>query len=181
MSFGGDEIIGDATLEAENARLKAHVAELEAKNKELLSERATLKRIAFGAPGPGIFTALADVAAFCRGVGQLECRAGDPPALTRRLERWRFLKEEVQELEDAIIENDVVEVADAYADIVYIVLGSALMQIGFDRFVSVWEEVHRSNMAKIVDGETVRREDGKVLKPEGWRPPDIASILKRRG
>ena len=38
-------------------------------------------------------------------------------------------------------------------------------------------EVHRSNMAKLVDGKVLRREDGKVLKPEGWQPPQLAQFI----
>lgn len=100
------------------------------------------------------------------------------PALTRRSMRWRLLKEEVEELEEAIMENDVLEVADAYADIIYIALGSAIMHIGKERFIRVWDEVQRSNMAKCVDGTLRMREDGKILKPEGWTPPDIEGAFK---
>jgi len=41
----------------------------------------------------------------------------------------------------------------------------------------VFAEVHRSNMAKLVDGKVIRREDGKVLKPEGWTPPDVKGAM----
>ena len=41
-----------------------------------------------------------------------------------------------------------------------------------------FNEVHRSNMAKLVDGKVIRREDGKVLKPEGWQPPQLAQFLQ---
>ena len=40
-----------------------------------------------------------------------------------------------------------------------------------------FNEVHRSNMAKLVDGKVIRRDDGKVLKPEGWQPPQLAQFL----
>jgi predicted HAD superfamily Cof-like phosphohydrolase len=40
-----------------------------------------------------------------------------------------------------------------------------------------FNEVHRSNMAKLVDGKVLRRDDGKVLKPEGWQPPQLAQFL----
>lgn len=39
-------------------------------------------------------------------------------------------------------------------------------------------EIHRSNMAKLVDGKVVRRDDGKILKPQGWTPPDLATVLE---
>lgn len=108
----------------------------------------------------------------------LQNRDRHSPALVRRSSRWRLLKEEVEELEEAIMENDIVEAADAYADIIYIVLGSAIMHIGVERFCRVWDEVQRSNMDKCVDGKIVMRGDGKVLKPEGWTPPDIEKALK---
>lgn len=71
---------------------------------------------------------------------------------------------------------DHVEAADALADIVYVCLGAANeFGIPLDK---VWEEVHRSNMAKIgPNGEVKRRADGKVIKPEGWVGPDIKKVL----
>jgi predicted HAD superfamily Cof-like phosphohydrolase len=127
----------------------------------------------------GINGALEDVHAFAMALSDdlVQDRGRLPPALVRRVGRWRLLKEEVDELEEAIMENDIVGVADAYADIIYIVLGSAIAHLGKDRFARVWEAVHASNMAKIVDGKVVVREDGKVLKPDGWRPPAIAAAL----
>jgi predicted HAD superfamily Cof-like phosphohydrolase len=44
----------------------------------------------------------------------------------------------------------------------------------------VFEEVHRSNMAKLVDGKPLKRADGKVIKPEGWTPPDIEGVIKKQ-
>lgn len=67
---------------------------------------------------------------------------------------------------------DTVEVADALADIDYVTQGAALT-FGIPQD-AVFDEVHRSNMAKV--GGPVR-EDGKKLKPEGWTPPDIAGVL----
>jgi predicted HAD superfamily Cof-like phosphohydrolase len=46
---------------------------------------------------------------------------------------------------------------------------------------SAWGAVHLSNMAKLVDGKAIRRHDGKLLKPEGWQPPDIAGVLADHG
>jgi predicted HAD superfamily Cof-like phosphohydrolase len=68
-----------------------------------------------------------------------------------------------------------VEIADALADIIYIACGTAVSYgIPLDR---LFAEVHRSNMAKLVDGKVIRRSDGKVQKPEGWAPPNVKSIL----
>jgi predicted HAD superfamily Cof-like phosphohydrolase len=89
--------------------------------------------------------------------------------------RSNLLREEFREYLEAEEENDLVEVADALADIIYIACGTALSYgIPLD---AVFKEVHRSNMAKLVDGKVLRRDDGKVLKPAGWSPPDIASII----
>ena len=54
-----------------------------------------------------------------------------------------------------------------------LVLNHGMQGIYDDAF----NEVHRSNMAKLVDGKVLRREDGKVLKPEGWQPPQLAQFL----
>lgn len=70
---------------------------------------------------------------------------------------------------------DLVAAADALADIIYVVEGTNL-EFGIDG-KEVFEEVHRSNMAKA--GGPVR-EDGKRLKPPGWKPPDVAGVLRRQ-
>ena len=134
-------------------------------------------------PPSGIEGAVHDVLAFAEATGDhlVGNRDPHPPALVRRKSRLNLLREEMRELEDAVIDNDVGEVADAYADIIYIVLGSAIMHLGVERFCRVWREVQRSNMAKCVDGKIVMRDDGKILKPEGWTPPDIAGALRGPG
>lgn len=87
--------------------------------------------------------------------------------------RWRLVHEEYKELFDAIIAGDFVETADAIADLMYVLNGMAL-EFGFD-LRPVFAEVHRANMLK-EGGAT--REDGKILKPPGWQPPDIAGVLR---
>ena len=87
----------------------------------------------------------------------------------------RLLKEEFDEYNQGEYNNDLENIAKELADIIYIVCGTAVSYgIPLDR---VFEEVHRSNMAKLVDGKPVRRDDGKILKPEGWTPPNIKKIL----
>jgi predicted HAD superfamily Cof-like phosphohydrolase len=74
-------------------------------------------------------------------------------------------------------ENNIVEIADAIADSIYVLIGTALEYgIPLD---AVWGEVQISNMAKVdLDtGKVRRREDGKVLKSEGWTKPDIRKAL----
>ena len=92
--------------------------------------------------------------------------------------RIKLLTEEVQEYAEAARSGDLVEVLDALADIGYILAGTIInhgMQHIFD---AAFDEVHRSNRAKLVDGKVLRREDGKVMKPEGWTPPQLAAFLE---
>ena len=92
--------------------------------------------------------------------------------------RIKLLREEVEEYAEAARAGDMVEVLDALADIGYILAGTIInhgMQHIYDDALN---EVHRSNMAKSVDGKVIRREDGKVLKPEGWQPPQLAQFLE---
>ena len=116
-----------------------------------------------------------DVKDFHQAFGQ---RIGDKPELPdedERKLRVKLLREEFTEYLDGESFNDLVEVADALADIIYIACGTAVSYgIPLD---DVFESVHASNMAKLVDGKVIRRADGKVQKPEGWQPPDIKRIL----
>jgi len=90
--------------------------------------------------------------------------------------RVALLEEEVGEFVTASEKGDLIGIADALADIVYVVYGTALTY-GID-LDSVLREVHRSNMSKLAaDGRPLLREDGKVLKSERYFPPDIASVL----
>lgn len=103
----------------------------------------------------------------------------DTPSIPHVSEIWLrqgLIDEEVEELREANLNRDIVEVADALADIIYVACGTALVY-GID-LEAVFEEVHRSNMAKLgPDGQPIYRGDGKVLKPEGWTPPAIARAL----
>jgi hypothetical protein len=86
-----------------------------------------------------------------------------------------LMKEEFQELEDSTTREDDV---DALIDILVVTIG-ALHSIGVD-VTGAWREVHASNMAKIdaETGKVRKREDGKVLKPEGWKPPELKQYLR---
>ncbi len=90
--------------------------------------------------------------------------------------RQALLDEEVDELRVAVGERDVVGIADALADIVYIACGTAhAYGIDLDAVVA---EVHRSNMTKLgADGRPLYRADGKVLKGPGYEPPRVAAVL----
>ncbi len=91
--------------------------------------------------------------------------------------RVKLLREEVEEYAQALADGDLVEVLDALADIGYILAGSVINHGLHHLYDEAFAEVHRSNMAKLVDGKVLRREDGKVMKPEGWTPPELADIL----
>jgi predicted HAD superfamily Cof-like phosphohydrolase len=110
-----------------------------------------------------------------------ELPIGDKPDLNNvdgkgRALRVALLREEFEEYLDAEDNNDIVEIADALGDIIYIACGTAIAY-GIPLEL-VFNEIQRSNMAKLVDGKVLRREDGKIMKPEGWQPPDIKAILE---
>lgn len=88
-----------------------------------------------------------------------------------------LIEEESQELAQAIENHDRVEALDALIDILVVTIGT-IHSLGADA-EGAWNEVMRTNMAKI-DPETGlvrRREDGKILKPEGWQPPNLKPYL----
>ena len=93
--------------------------------------------------------------------------------------RLRLVDEEVGELRDAINDRDIVEVADALADILYIVYGTA-NTFGID-IDACMKEVHRSNMTKLdKDGKVQYRDDGKILKGEQYEEPNLLKVLLRQ-
>jgi predicted HAD superfamily Cof-like phosphohydrolase len=100
-----------------------------------------------------------------------------PATEERRHLRMRLLSEEFREYCQAEGANDIVEIADALADMTYIIYGTAVEYgIPLD---AVFREVHRSNMSKLDEnGKPILREDGKVLKSRLWSPPDIDGILE---
>ena len=92
--------------------------------------------------------------------------------------RHKILIEEVGELSDAYFVGDIVEVADAITDCLYVLIGTAI-QFGIaDKLEACFDEVHRSNMSKLgSDGYPIMREDGKVMKGENYTRPDLKRIL----
>ena len=110
---------------------------------------------------------------------KMKFMVGDEPRhlTTRKLmERQALLDEEVGELRDAIDQQDLVEIADALVDIVYVALGTAVA-LGLP-WEELWDDVHRANMAKRA-GITPRGPD--ALKPMGWRGPMTKEILLGAG
>lgn len=93
--------------------------------------------------------------------------------------RVRLIEEELREYEAAARGRDLVAVADALSDLLYVVLGTYVSHGLQDVAEALFDEVHRSNMSKLDrNGEPIHRADGKVLKSENWRPPDLAPLLK---
>ena len=88
-----------------------------------------------------------------------------------------LITEEYEELKEAVIENDRVEQLDALVDILVVTMG-AIRAGGFDG-EGAWKEVMDTNFAKIdpTTGKVIKREDGKVLKPEGWTAPNLTKFI----
>jgi predicted HAD superfamily Cof-like phosphohydrolase len=89
-----------------------------------------------------------------------------------------LIEEEANELADAITAHDQVETLDALIDILVVTIG-AIHSAGWDA-EGAWKEVMRTNFAKIdhETGKVRKREDGKVLKPLGWTPPELGQFVK---
>lgn len=118
---------------------------------------------------------VADVRAFHRQFGVVMSNVPrHPPAEIESL-RLALIREEFDELQAAVAARDITGIADGIVDMMYVLTGMALVYgLPLDE---VWSEVHATNMAKT--GGAIR-DDGKILKPEGWRPPDVRGLLARR-
>lgn len=94
--------------------------------------------------------------------------------------RFNLMAEENTEYLEAIVKQDVVEIADALGDMLYILLGTMLEHGMQDYIVRVFTEIHSSNMSKMgEDGKPILREDGKILKSQFYSPPKIKQILEK--
>lgn len=97
---------------------------------------------------------------------------------TELLLRHRLMAEENEEYLEAARNGDIVEIADALGDQLYILCGTILKHGLQDKIVEVFTEIQRSNMSKLdEEGKPVYREDGKVMKSKLYFKPDIGSIL----
>jgi len=94
--------------------------------------------------------------------------------------RFRLMEEENLEYLEAAKNNDIVEIADALGDILYILCGTILAHVLQHKIVEVFNEIQRSNMSKLdVNGKPVFREDGKILKGPNYFKPNIKDILDK--
>ncbi len=113
------------------------------------------------------------------GLGIQEKPLADLGAAKNKL-RYELMKEENEEYLEAANSNDLVEVADALGDMLYILCGTIIEHGMQHKIEEVFEEIQKSNMSKLgADGKPIYREDGKVLKGPGYFKPDIKSILEK--
>ncbi|MGB0384087.1 MAG: hypothetical protein ACPGWR_04605 [Ardenticatenaceae bacterium] len=111
-----------------------------------------------------------------------ECYLEDEPTVQIPREvfevRVKLFEEELAEYGEAYQDGDLVEVADALTDMLYVLLGTFVTHGLQDVAINLFDEVHRSNMSKLDEnGGVVRRADGKVLKSALYSPPDLERIL----
>jgi len=94
--------------------------------------------------------------------------------------RFNLMKEETEEYLEAARNKDIVEVADALGDMLYILCGTIIEHGLQHKIEAVFDEIQRSNMSKLgADGQPVYREDGKVMKGPGYFKPDFSKILEQ--
>jgi len=94
--------------------------------------------------------------------------------------RYNLIKEENEEYLDACKNGDIVEIADALGDQLYILFGTILRHGLQHKIEEVFDEIQRSNMSKLDEnGEPIFREDGKILKSSLYFKPDIKRILEK--
>ncbi|MFM1876008.1 MAG: hypothetical protein RL266_1745 [Bacteroidota bacterium] len=92
--------------------------------------------------------------------------------------RHRLMHEENEEYLEAAKNGDIVEIADALGDMMYILYGTICKHGLQDRIADIFDEIHRSNMSKLgADGKPIYREDGKVMKGENYFKPNIAKYI----
>ena len=112
------------------------------------------------------------------GLGVSEEMKADLGALKNEL-RFNLMKEENEEYLEAVQNNDLVEVADALGDMLYILCGTILEHGLQHKIEEVFDEIQRSNMSKLgEDGKPIYREDGKVMKGPNYFKPNFEEILK---
>jgi predicted HAD superfamily Cof-like phosphohydrolase len=119
-----------------------------------------------------------DVTVFLKAVGQ-ETPAFAQSTVSDQAELYKkLILEEYSEFIEADINNDDVERIDACFDMMWVIVGY-MKSRGWD-CETIWDEGAKSNLSKIdpVTGLVKRREDGKILKPEGWKPPNFTKFVK---
>ena len=101
--------------------------------------------------------------------------------LAKNTLRFNLMKEENEEYLEAANNNDLVEVADALGDMLYILCGTIIEHGMQHKIEEVFDEIQRSDMSKLgEDGKPIYREDGKVLKGPNYFKPSIKEILETK-
>jgi predicted HAD superfamily Cof-like phosphohydrolase len=119
-----------------------------------------------------------DVSLFLKAVGQ-ETPSFPQQTISEQAELYKkLIDEEYEEFLEAYYDEDSVEEIDACFDMMWVIIGY-MKSRGWD-CENIWDEGAKSNLSKIdpVTGLVKRREDGKILKPEGWKPPDFTNFVK---
>jgi hypothetical protein len=118
-----------------------------------------------------------DVAVFLSACGQHTPNVPDPKVSDLAELYKKLIKEEVEEFWEAEAASDDAEQLDACFDMMWVIIGYMKAR-GWD-CERAWDEGAKSNLSKIdpVTGKVIRREDGKILKPEGWEPPNFAKFV----
>ena len=113
------------------------------------------------------------------GLGVSEEMKADLGTLKNEL-RFNLMKEENEEYLEAVQNNDIVEIADALGDMLYILCGTILEHGLQHKIEEVFDEIQRSNMSKLDEkGQPIFREDGKILKSNLYFRPNIKDILEK--
>jgi predicted HAD superfamily Cof-like phosphohydrolase len=119
-----------------------------------------------------------DVSLFLKAVGQ-KTPSLPQQTISEQAELYKkLIDEEYEEFLEAYYNEDSVEEIDACFDMMWVIIGY-MKSRGWD-CENIWDEGAKSNLSKIdpVTGLVKRREDGKILKPEGWKPPDFTKFVK---
>ena len=110
-------------------------------------------------------------------IGHSELPIADLGETKKRL-RYNLMKEENEEYLEAVLNNDLVEIADALGDMMYILCGTIIEHGLQHKIEEIFDEIQRSNMSKLDDDENpIYREDGKVMKGPNYFKPDFSKIL----
>lgn len=119
-----------------------------------------------------------DVAVFLKACGQEYPSSPDAQVSDLAQLYKKLIKEEQDEFWEAEAASDDAEQLDACFDMIWVIVGYMYAR-GWNPHLA-WDEGAKSNLAKIdrETGKVIRREDGKILKPEGWQPPDFSKLVR---
>jgi predicted HAD superfamily Cof-like phosphohydrolase len=97
---------------------------------------------------------------------------------SKNILRYNLMKEENEEYLEAVQNNDIVEIADALGDMMYILCGTIIEHGLQHKIEAIFDEIQRSNMSKLgEDGKPIYREDGKVMKGPNYFKPNFSKLL----